>query len=1105
MQAMAGIWSGGIFNKLVIRYATSTGEYEAVVHDNKTLRIPSGEHALVGPPRAVSGAVILAASYGTDSKMVDVKNGFRRRTLTFSSSALDFKKGDVIFDEGGQMHILGGSSKPVVAIPSASSSGYFQGFSVATGFSTDAKVCGSFGSGRLILGFSDDTYSTSDLDHPFLQAPNSGNYSSTLWKAPLAGTAFQVKQVIHKGGRFMAVGAVHDSVSPYRARGTVFTSSDGLDWTTMTITGTTYLHSVEFDGGRWMAVGDSGVVLTSTNGFEWTRTNIPGGEKLTNVLCANGHWVVGSATGKIYTTTDLSSWRLQFTGAGAVSGFAAGNGKFMALAGGRIYESFFSPPGIADIVSQPASVPVVPGQKVMLSVGATGSGTLSYQWYEGSSGDVSLPIEGATGADYETPPLTGSVKYWVRVSNEAGTEHSQTITLTMQALPVVVSQPPDLSVEEGRSVSTSVEISGNNISYQWYKGFSGDRSLPMSGQTAASFNLPTDAAGVRHYWVEGTNGLGSAQSVAMRAVVYAIPPSIVGEPRDVHCLALEGDSIYVSAEGSSLSYQWYAGATGDTALPVSSNSRWFGPPDSIPGIYQFWVRVTNSAGSVDSRTVKFTVLPGKPVITRHPLDTTTYMEVSKSLTVTASGAGLSYAWYGGESGDTTILVSDSGSSFQPSRSVAGTYRYWVRVSSPWGFVDSHSANYVVKPGVTGVISRHPLDTTTVVSSSSALTVTASGPSLSYQWYAGESGDDSNPVPGQTSSTFYPPVSSVRQQAYWVRVNSGGSIQNSDSAVFRVLQPVLVITDQPLDKETFVGDSIVYYVEASGSNVTYQWYSGMSGDTSVPLQSKTSSTFYPQVATAGVFQYWMRAYSGEQHVDSSTATVTVIDRLPFFNNQPDDEQVARSSGSVSLYVSLSSGSNATLQWYRGSSGDTSNPMEGKNGSYLDVSTSVVGTFRYWVRATNSYGTADSRTATILVIGDRYGDWLARNGLPADGTGAGAPDAESNPDGLSNLLRYALGLGASEVPDPQRMPSGQTAVIGGETWFTLRYIAARDLTDVAVEVEESGGLGDWSTSAVECGPSYNNADGTVTRTFRSSVPVDGNPSGFLRLKVSPKAAP
>ena len=68
----------------------------------------------------------------------------------------------------------------------------------------------------------------------------------------------------------------------------------------------------------------------------------------------------------------------------------------------------------------------------MLTVVATGSGTLTYQWYQGTSGS-GTPIGGATSSSYTTPALTSTTNYWVRVSNGAGTADSNTATIAVYA------------------------------------------------------------------------------------------------------------------------------------------------------------------------------------------------------------------------------------------------------------------------------------------------------------------------------------------------------------------------------------------------------------------------------------------------------------------------------------------------------------------------------------------------------------------------------------------------------------------------------------------------------------------------------------------------
>lgn len=68
-------------------------------------------------------------------------------------------------------------------------------------------------------------------------------------------------------------------------------------------------------------------------------------------------------------------------------------------------------------LGQPASVTVLPGQTASLSVVATGTAPLTFQWYVGASGGPSTLIYGATAHVYTAPAASAPTHYWVRVSN----------------------------------------------------------------------------------------------------------------------------------------------------------------------------------------------------------------------------------------------------------------------------------------------------------------------------------------------------------------------------------------------------------------------------------------------------------------------------------------------------------------------------------------------------------------------------------------------------------------------------------------------------------------------------------------------------------------
>jgi CSLREA domain-containing protein len=83
------------------------------------------------------------------------------------------------------------------------------------------------------------------------------------------------------------------------------------------------------------------------------------------------------------------------------------------------------------ITTQPANQTIASGQTATLSVVATGTAPLSYQWHIGASGTTTSPITGATSSNYTTPALTSTTSYWVRVSNSGSSADSTTATVTV--------------------------------------------------------------------------------------------------------------------------------------------------------------------------------------------------------------------------------------------------------------------------------------------------------------------------------------------------------------------------------------------------------------------------------------------------------------------------------------------------------------------------------------------------------------------------------------------------------------------------------------------------------------------------------------------------
>lgn len=87
--------------------------------------------------------------------------------------------------------------------------------------------------------------------------------------------------------------------------------------------------------------------------------------------------------------------------------------------------------GSTQITHQPASSHVLFDESVTVSIEAGGGEPLSYQWYNGVTGDTSNPIPGATSSSYVTAPVQSNMQVWVRVTGSESSMDSATSTLTV--------------------------------------------------------------------------------------------------------------------------------------------------------------------------------------------------------------------------------------------------------------------------------------------------------------------------------------------------------------------------------------------------------------------------------------------------------------------------------------------------------------------------------------------------------------------------------------------------------------------------------------------------------------------------------------------------
>jgi hypothetical protein len=270
----------------------------------------------------------------------------------------------------------------------------------------------------------------------------------------------------------------------------------------------------------------------------------------------------------------------------------------------------------------------------------------------------------------------------------------------------------------------------------------------------------------------------------------------------------------------------------------------------------------------------------------------------------------------------------------------------------------------------GVAITNSTSSQTVTSGNTkTLTVSVSGTSpFTYQWYEGTQGTTTNPVGTNSSSFTTPPITQSR--SYWVKVtNACGAAESPTITISPATQQCTAptITVQPGNQTIAPGATATLNVEATGTApLSYQWYQGSLGDTSNPVSTlKMFTTPALNVTTS----YWVRVTNSCQNgtANSTLAIITVSQQCvqPSIVSQPGNTSTALGSG-ITLAVTTGGSAPLAFQWYRGESLDTSQPIAGEtSSSYAAPPFTTPGTFKFWVRVTNTCGTANSATISVQV--------------------------------------------------------------------------------------------------------------------------------------------
>jgi hypothetical protein len=323
-------------------------------------------------------------------------------------------------------------------------------------------------------------------------------------------------------------------------------------------------------------------------------------------------------------------------------------------------------------------------------------------------------------------------------------------------------------------------------------------------------------------------------------------------------------SLAVSAVGGgALSYQWYAGAAGDTSTPVGTNTATLNITPTATQTY--WCRVStiscNGNATLDSPLYGVTVVCTPATIVSQPVSnpSTIAPGASSTLSIGVTGSLPTVQWYT----DSNTPVG-TGTSLSVSPSSTTTY-YAIVSNACTSAITSHTATVIVCAPAT-VLSGPTRDPHTInPGGSSTLSIAVAGSTpISVSWYT-----DAGGFVGSGTSISVSPTTDTTYHA--ILSNPCASGVQSGNAQVTICNGAPIVTQNPTVNQTPITSGQSATLQAGGGTgatpLTYEWftYNGTQIGTGKKL------VVWPTMTTT--YYYRIRNVCGES-APSLTVTVTV---------------------------------------------------------------------------------------------------------------------------------------------------------------------------------------------------------------------------------------
>ncbi len=627
------------------------------------------------------------------------------------------------------------------------------------------------------------------------------------------------------------------------------------------------------------------------------------------------------------------------------------------------------------VTTQPSSQTVTAGQTAAFTAAASGFPVPGVQWQVSTDGISWTNISGAISTTYNfvTSSADNGKQFHAVFTNAVGTATSSTAVLTVNAGPVITTNPTNLTVNASQTAAFTAAASGNPTpTVQWQVSSDGGSTWSnISGAVATTYSFTTTASdNGKQFRAVFTNTVGSATTNAA-ALTVNFAPAITSQPSNQTVNAGQTVSFTSTASGNPTpTVQWQVSTDG---------TLWTNIAGAIASTYsfttatgdqgkQFHAVFTNIVGTSTSNAATLTVNTG-PVITLNPANLTVVSGQTATFTAAASGSPTpTVQWQvSTNNGSTWTNISAATSttySFTTAASDNGK-QYRAVFANTVGSATSAAAILTVNYAPT--VTTQPSNQTVTAGQVASFSATASGnPAPVVQWQVSIDGVSWTNISGATSTTYsFTTTSSDNGKHYRAVFTNSVASANSNAALLAVnIGPV--ITVHPTNLTVTAGQTASFSAAASGTPApTVQWQSSTNGTTWTNITGATSTTYSFSAASEDNGNQFRAVFSNSVGSATSSAAVLTVQTPPAVITQPNSQNV--NSGQTVVFTATASGFPApTVQWQVSPTGSVWSDITGATSTTLSfIAQAVDNGTQYRAVFTNAAGTSTSNPATLTV--------------------------------------------------------------------------------------------------------------------------------------------